>query len=353
MALHTSLRASSPVASEPTGRPSAESRRDSLEKLGAGDAGAEQKEALLASEDGDLEKLQALAQPTRRSKRTWILTALSVVVLAVIVLFDVRLLFQPDHPNSSNPESALAGNSTAPLSPELEALMRKSFKRPEEEYILDAKWDFAAPPQIRYYNWTIVDKVGNPDGVSKPMMMINGQFPGPMMEVNEGDTIVVDVLNMAQNATAMHWHGIFQNGTNFMDGATGATQCPIPPGQSFQYRFTVDNQSGTCRFLRSGGLPCPVHYLLMAPRFLPWPSGRPVARGPRRPIGDPWTRGGRAAAGVCHGSGHSAAGLVLRPSRWTVTRHAVSRERGLTHAQWRPYQRPQPGRLQSTPEPYM
>jgi FtsP/CotA-like multicopper oxidase with cupredoxin domain len=217
--------------------------RDSTEKLGTRDAGAEQNEALLASEDGDLEKLRASAQPALRRKRNWILITLSVVVLTVIVLFDVRLLFQPDRPNSPDPESALA--DTAPLSPELEALMHKPFKRPEEEYILDAKWDFAAPPQVRYYNWTIVNKVGNPDGVSKPMMMINGQFPGPMMEVNEGDTIVVDVLNMAKNSTALHWHGIFQNGTNFMDGATGATQCPIPPGQSFQYKFTVNNQSGT------------------------------------------------------------------------------------------------------------
>lgn len=255
MALNTSLRASSPGPPEPTGRPSSESRRDSLEELGAGDARAEQNEALLATEDGHLEKLPASAQPARRKKRTWIVTTLSVVILAVIVLFDVRLLFQPDRPSSSSPDSAVAGNSTrVPLSPELEALMRKSFKRPEEEYILDAKWDFTAPPQTRYYNWTIVDKVGNPDGVFKPMMMINGQFPGPMMEVNEGDTIVVDVLNMAKNATAIHWHGIFQNGTNFMDGATGATQCPIPPGQSFQYKFTVDNQFGTCKSLVSGGL---------------------------------------------------------------------------------------------------
>lgn len=245
MALNTSLRASSPGATAPTGRPSSESQRDSLEKLGAGDAKAEQNEALLASEGGDLERVQALARPAGRRKRTWILTTLSVVILAVIVLFDVRLLFQPDRPSSSDAEFALAGNSTAPPSPELEALMHKPFKLPEEEYILDAKWDFAAPPQIRYYNWTIVDKVGNPDGVFKPMMMINGQFPGPMMEVNEGDTIVVDVLNMAKNATAIHWHGIFQNGTNFMDGATGATQCPIPSGHSFQYKFTVDNQSGT------------------------------------------------------------------------------------------------------------
>ena len=42
----------------------------------------------------------------------------------------------------------------------------------------------------------------------------------------------------------MHWHGIFQNGTNWMDGTSGITQCPLPAGKSFLYNFTVENQYG-------------------------------------------------------------------------------------------------------------
>jgi FtsP/CotA-like multicopper oxidase with cupredoxin domain len=30
-----------------------------------------------------------------------------------------------------------------------------------------------------------------------------------------------------------------------MDGTVGVTQCPIPPGQSFTYNFTVPDQRGT------------------------------------------------------------------------------------------------------------
>lgn len=30
-----------------------------------------------------------------------------------------------------------------------------------------------------------------------------------------------------------------------MDGSGGVTQCPIPPGQSFTYNFTIPNQWGT------------------------------------------------------------------------------------------------------------
>ena len=42
----------------------------------------------------------------------------------------------------------------------------------------------------------------------------------------------------------MHWHGLFQNGTNQMDGPVGVTQCNIPPGHRMTYDFTVD-QPGT------------------------------------------------------------------------------------------------------------
>ena len=37
---------------------------------------------------------------------------------------------------------------------------------------------------------------------------------------------------------------MFQNGTNEMDGASMVTQCPVPPGSSITYNFTV-NQNGT------------------------------------------------------------------------------------------------------------
>ncbi|KAF9937851.1 laccase, multicopper oxidase, benzenediol:oxygen oxidorectuctase [Mortierella alpina] len=44
---------------------------------------------------------------------------------------------------------------------------------------------------------------------------------------------------------SVHWHGIFQNGTNYMDGTPYSTQCPITPGDSFTYEFSAANQAGT------------------------------------------------------------------------------------------------------------
>ncbi|KAF1990475.1 multicopper oxidase [Aulographum hederae CBS 113979] len=113
------------------------------------------------------------------------------------------------------------------------------------DYVLDPTWDFDAAPKRREYTWTIEDHDFNPDGVYRPMMLVNRQFPGPLIECNEGDTIVVHVENKAVNATSIHWHGLYQNGTNHMDGTIGITQCPIAPSSSFTYEFKVDGQSGT------------------------------------------------------------------------------------------------------------
>jgi FtsP/CotA-like multicopper oxidase with cupredoxin domain len=77
------------------------------------------------------------------------------------------------------------------------------------------------------------------------VLTVNGQYPGPIIRMNRGDRLLVNVINNLPNATSLHWHGMFQNGTNWMDGTTGITQCPIPPGQSFQYNFTVENQYGS------------------------------------------------------------------------------------------------------------
>ncbi|KAK6373393.1 ferroxidase fet3 [Exophiala oligosperma] len=44
--------------------------------------------------------------------------------------------------------------------------------------------------------------------------------------------------------TSIHFHGMFQNGTTDMDGANMLSQCPIPPGSTFTYNFTI-NQNGT------------------------------------------------------------------------------------------------------------
>jgi len=75
--------------------------------------------------------------------------------------------------------------------------------------------------------------------------MVNGQFPGPTIAVNEGDSVEVKVRNDGEYNMTIHWHGIRQLGTAWSDGPAYITQCPIQKGQSYTYKFKVDGQVGT------------------------------------------------------------------------------------------------------------
>uniref|UniRef100_A0A060SW95 ARAD1A02948p n=1 Tax=Blastobotrys adeninivorans TaxID=409370 RepID=A0A060SW95_BLAAD len=93
-----------------------------------------------------------------------------------------------------------------------------------------------------HVNWT----TANPDGLyERKVIGINGQWPLPRIEVDKGDRLVVNMYNdMPDRNASIHFHGMYQNGTNYMDGPVGVTQCPVPPGGKFTYNFTVD-QNGT------------------------------------------------------------------------------------------------------------
>lgn len=43
----------------------------------------------------------------------------------------------------------------------------------------------------------------------------------------------------------MHWHGLYQMGTNHYDGSAGITQCGIPPSSYLTYSFNLDGWTGT------------------------------------------------------------------------------------------------------------
>jgi FtsP/CotA-like multicopper oxidase with cupredoxin domain len=67
-------------------------------------------------------------------------------------------------------------------------------------------------------------------------------MPGPTIEANWGDTIVVTVNNkLTDNGTSIHFHGVRQNLTNEYDGVPSLTQCPIAPGESMTYTWVATN----------------------------------------------------------------------------------------------------------------
>ncbi|KAF9953103.1 hypothetical protein BGZ70_000358 [Mortierella alpina] len=112
-------------------------------------------------------------------------------------------------------------------------------------FLLSKTFPIIETPTTRYYNWELSQSTISPDGLARPMLLVNGMFPGPLIEANTGDRIVVNVTNNMDSGTAIHWHGIHQKGTPWMDGTMGVTQCAIPPGQSMIYNYTITNQWGT------------------------------------------------------------------------------------------------------------
>ncbi|KAG2558957.1 putative laccase-18 [Panicum virgatum] len=75
--------------------------------------------------------------------------------------------------------------------------------------------------------------------------VVNGQLPGPQLDVTDGDTVIVHLVNQLPHGVTIHWHGIRQLRSCWADGAGYVTECPVPPGGNRTYRFDVAGQVGT------------------------------------------------------------------------------------------------------------
>ncbi|KAG5670510.1 hypothetical protein PVAND_000769 [Polypedilum vanderplanki] len=120
------------------------------------------------------------------------------------------------------------------------------------------------PPRICYYHFTLESytvlgaacQVCTPnatntvwshcqcvlaDGVERGILTANRMIPGPSIQVCENDRVVVDVENHIEGMeVTLHWHGIWQRGTQYYDGVPMVTQCPIQQGNTFRYQWTAN-----------------------------------------------------------------------------------------------------------------
>lgn len=70
----------------------------------------------------------------------------------------------------------------------------------------------------------------------------NGRSPGETLRFKEGEDVTINVTNNLSESTSIHWHGFilpFQ-----MDGVPGLSFDGIAPGETFTYRFPIQ-QAGT------------------------------------------------------------------------------------------------------------
>lgn len=94
----------------------------------------------------------------------------------------------------------------------------------------------------REFNLVIEERAVNFTGSLRQATAVNGSIPAPTLHWREGDEVTINVSNRLNKPTSIHWHGMilpFQ-----MDGVPGISYPGIRPGETFQYRFRVQ-QHGT------------------------------------------------------------------------------------------------------------
>lgn len=99
--------------------------------------------------------------------------------------------------------------------------------------------------RVRHYKFNVVLKNHTRLCSTKPIVTINGKYPGPTIVAREDDTVLVKVVNHVKYNLSIHWHGIRQIRTGWSDGPAYITQCPIETGQTYTYNFTLTGQRGT------------------------------------------------------------------------------------------------------------
>ncbi|KAK1276827.1 hypothetical protein QJS04_geneDACA005676 [Acorus gramineus] len=109
-----------------------------------------------------------------------------------------------------------------------------------------------ADDPYRYFTWTVTYGTIYPLGVAQQAILINGQFPGPRLDVVTNDNIILNVYNKLDEPFLLTWNGIKQRKNSWQDGVLG-TNCPIPPYSNFTYKFQTKDQIGSFTYFPSTG----------------------------------------------------------------------------------------------------
>uniref|UniRef100_A0A453BPA2 L-ascorbate oxidase n=1 Tax=Aegilops tauschii subsp. strangulata TaxID=200361 RepID=A0A453BPA2_AEGTS len=110
-----------------------------------------------------------------------------------------------------------------------------------------------ADDPYRYFTWTVTYGPINPLGTTQQGILINGQFPGPRIDCVTNDNLIVNVVNNLDEPFLITWSVLKQRKNSWQDGVAG-TNCPIPPGANYTYKFQAKDQIGTFTYFPSVAL---------------------------------------------------------------------------------------------------
>ncbi|CAN8264119.1 unnamed protein product [Cochlearia groenlandica] len=91
----------------------------------------------------------------------------------------------------------------------------------------------------KFYTWTVTYGIISPLGSPQQVILINGQFPGPKLDVVTNDNIILNLFN-----------NLDLRKNSWQDGVLG-TNCPIQPNSNFTYKFQTKDQIGTYNYFPS------------------------------------------------------------------------------------------------------
>lgn len=103
----------------------------------------------------------------------------------------------------------------------------------------------AAHGKVHYYDFVLREKNYTRLCSTKSMLVVNDSFPGPVIRVQKGDTVFVNLQNQGDYGVTIHWHGVKQPRNPWSDGPEYITQCPILPGTNFTYEVIFSKEEGT------------------------------------------------------------------------------------------------------------
>ncbi|VVC95323.1 unnamed protein product [Leptidea sinapis] len=93
---------------------------------------------------------------------------------------------------------------------------------------------FNVKPRQCYFSFDVGPVIDD----ERPALAINGLTPGPSLHVCLHDIIIVQVRNrIPDQDLSIHWNGLEQRGTPYMDGVPMITQCSIAYGSTYKYSF--------------------------------------------------------------------------------------------------------------------
>ena len=110
--------------------------------------------------------------------------------------------------------------------------------------IVSSKETFAEGKKIKNYKLLAnptEHSFSNDEQLTK-LWLLNNSCPGPLIIAEKGDILEIEFTNLLDEPTTLHWHGI--SNLNSMDGVPYVSQPLVETGETFVYRFPV-NETGT------------------------------------------------------------------------------------------------------------